>query len=181
MKVRIDPVVGTFQPDLIIALIPPAGQGRCRYLVALIYVQVISWRNQLEYILVIGDFSYQVIEPLRPFKPPVPEELCVVRCDHDWLSVHYRCEILNLPFSVEHKVPGMDRGFSQCAFPVVRLFVMGLSGDPVILYSCADPSSARVDIRFYVFVVQIISDVPVKLPVIIVSRISFPCAPNLLR
>src|SRR5438876_10390264 len=80
------------------------------------------------------ELAEHTVDKLRAFEPPVAEKLRIVRRDNQrWPAFHQAREILDLPFTVEHKVAGMLIRFRQSRRSMVGLLVFRRSRDLVIL------------------------------------------------
>src|SRR6187551_3676243 len=96
MQVRLNPRIRFVEPDSQVSLISPAGCGRrnrllgrvatqefggCRELKILMTVMVPTGKPQV--LLAVSGLSNKRFEKERSFKPPMPEQLRVERCDDD--------------------------------------------------------------------------------------------------
>ena len=117
---------------------------------------------------------------MGPFIPPVAEKLCIIGSNHQGLPVHLSSQILDLELPVKHEVSGMIRCPPGSSLGLVDFFVVAPSGDPVILDSGKAPDAVD-EIGLDILIIQIKADVPVKVPVNIVPRITLPGTPDLFE
>src|ERR1017187_10944654 len=78
VQVRIDPGIGTFEPDLPVTLVAPAGGARLRDLLGREPAQILGRRGELEYVLVERDLAHEKVDEVGAFEPPVAVQLRVV-------------------------------------------------------------------------------------------------------
>src|SRR3972149_11253072 len=103
-------------------------------------------RDQLDGVLVADELADQKVKPLRPLKPPMPEQLEIVRSDDKGRAFHLRGEPLDLLFAGEKKIARRESGLGKRPRTHIRLFVIGLARDPIVFYSGIDPNPVRMDI-----------------------------------
>src|SRR6266571_5273464 len=110
------------------------------------------------------------------FEPPVPEEFCIERNDNNWVETQF-ADFTNLLAVLFEKVTRMFgcRIFRRRA--IIQLFLITVSGDPVILH--AGKFSAPACDWSQMFHGEIETDVAIKFPVGWISWIPFVRAPDL--
>ncbi len=82
--------------------------------------------------------------------------------------------------AVKHKIARVFGGPVKGDRRLVWLFMIGLSGNPIIFYSQVAALAVSVKIGFYIVIVQVETDVAVKITIGEIARITFFGAPNLL-
>src|SRR2546428_8709779 len=82
MQVRKNPFVGLIEPDLPIPFLPPARRTGPAYLVGWMSPQIVRRRQERKHLLIVIRLANHIIDELRPFIPPVPEQLGVIGGDH---------------------------------------------------------------------------------------------------
>src|SRR3972149_12238467 len=92
-------------------------------------------RYQLDGVLGADELADQKVEPLRPLKPPMPEQLEIIRSDDEGRASHLRGEPLDLLFAVEKKIARVEIGLGKRPRTPICLFVLGLARDPIVFYS----------------------------------------------
>src|SRR5258705_9804583 len=113
----INPFVGFIEPHLPVAFGAPTGSCGSRDLVGWMAVQIITWRNQRERLLVVIGFANKEIEKLHPFVPPMTEQFGIIRREHQGRPVHNLGETCDLSHSGREEmvcvfISGTERGFS---------------------------------------------------------------------
>jgi len=89
VEVAVDPVVTPVQPHFMVAVVAPAGEAGNGGLVALKHFQVVAGSYEIQGAGSPGvDLTKDILYKLRAFKPPVAEELGVVRANHYRGSIH---------------------------------------------------------------------------------------------
>ncbi len=73
----IDPAVGRVYPCCTVALLSPARQRRGENFRRRVFSDEFGRGYEPEYSPLAGSFSEQMVEPLRTFEPPVPEEFSI--------------------------------------------------------------------------------------------------------
>src|ERR1017187_2541957 len=181
VQVRIDPRVGTFEPDFPVTLVAPTGGGRLGDLLGWELAQILGRRGELEYVLVERDFAGEKINGVGAFEPPVAVQLRVVRRDDERRSLRDAVEMLDLLFAIEHEVAGVRRGFLHRVVAVVRLLVRRLARDAEILHTRETADAVGMNVRFDVVVFEVEANVTVEVAIIAVARVTFLGTPDLFR
>ena len=141
--------------------------------------QVFGKGNKPDRFLLRVDFSNQVVEPPGPFKPPMAEKFSIVRRHDDGLAIHNSGQIFNLLFPVEHKVPRVEFGFSLCPFRNIDFFVIALASYAEIFEAGVHPNTVTMNVRLNVINIEIVGNVSIKFPVVIIPGIAFCRTPDL--
>ena len=101
------------------------------------------------------------------------EEFSIVRCHNYGLAIHDRSQIFNLFFPVKHKIFCVELGFSICPFGNVDLFMIVLACDAKVLKAGVHSNAVSMNIGLDIIKVQIVGDVTIEFPVIIIPWIAF--------
>src|ERR1017187_3793520 len=181
VQVRIDPGIGTFEPDLPVTLVAPAGGARLRDLLGREPAQILGRRGELEYVLVERDLAHEKVDEVGAFEPPVAVQLRVVWGDDQRRAFHDAEEMLDLFFAIEHEVAGVRRGFLHRVVAVVRFLVRGLARDAEILHAGETADAVGVNVRLDVVVFEVETNVTVEIAIIAVAGVAFLGTPDLLR
>ena len=115
MLVRIHPGVAVVQPHFKIPILTP---GRCSRLLDLdrnSEIEKVTGRYRRDLGLVEMKLANEIIQELRPFVPPVPEKLCIVRRD-DKRRMPFECfaKLISLLNALPDEMPGVFGRFLPC-------------------------------------------------------------------
>ena len=105
--------------------------------------------------------------------PPMSEQLGIVRRDNKGLPVHHRSKVFYLFLAVKHEIARVFGGPVEGDLRLVWLLMIGFSGNPVIFYSYVAAVAVSVKVGFYIVIVQVKTNVAVKITIGIIARITF--------
>src|SRR5262245_6163668 len=129
-------------------------------------------------------FSEQVIDPLRAFEPPVAKKFRVIGRDDERLAfAHGPTQPVDLQLAIEHEIAGVLSRFVERGLAIVRLLRAEID---VARYAVVFDPEIRaladlMQMRLHVVVIEIETDIAIKLPVNGVARIPLDRTPDLFR
>ena len=88
--------------------------------------------------------------------------------------------MLDLLLSVEHEIPGVLSRLLARVLWRVGLLAIIRPCYLIIFYACINPFAVTIYIGADIVIIQIESDIPIELPVIVVARISLDGTPDCL-
>src|SRR5438128_1671799 len=128
--------------------------------------QIFTWRGEPE-----NSFVCRVADELFQedwsFEPPVPKQFRIERSDNNRVETEF-ADFANLLAALFEKVNRMFCCRLFCCRPVIQLFVITASGDPMIFH--AGEFSGSAGDRSQMFHGKIETDVAIKIPVSWIAR-----------
>ena len=172
MKVRIDPLVGTIEPNVRITHVAPGTEGRDLLLVHRMAFQVGAGGDGFQLVLIEVQLLEDVVEKFRPFIPPVAVELRIIRSHDQRRAIHVLRQMPHLASATVHEVLGVHRHLAEGIGGIVRLVRHALAGDAVVLESRIGAHAGNVLNIAQVLGIEVEADVPVKFTIVVIARIT---------
>jgi hypothetical protein len=110
----------------------------------------------------------------------VAKKLGIIGSSNDGFYTKEIVEVCSLLHPAGHKIICMGASFNTCGCRVIGGLIRCVTGDTVVLYAGADADAVPVEIGPYVVIIKVKPDIPVKIAVIAVTRVSRVGAPHLL-
>ena len=140
--------------------------------------QVLARRAQHQVVALAGQFAEHVVNPLRPFEPPVAEQLGVIGGnDHRRARHPVAGPDGQVPAAIG-EVAGMALGRFPGRVGIVQVLVLRRPGDAVILDARLGADALGILERLQVRLVEIEADVPVVFAVGVIGRVADVVAPD---
>src|SRR5215469_10050689 len=141
LQLRINPGVTRVEPDGKMPVLTPRGSSGLNDLLRRMCRQIFARHREPE-ISFVCCVANELLQKNRSFEPPVPKQFCVKRSDNDRLETEF-ADFLNLFTPLFQKVDCVFccRFFGPC--PVIQLFLIAASGDPMVFHSREFSGSTR--------------------------------------
>ena len=81
--------------------------------------------------------------------------------------------MLYLALAVKQEITGVRRGFFPGYLRYIRFLVIIATGNAVVFYASIFAYTVGMYVGFYIFEIQVVADVAIKLTVKIITRIPF--------